>query len=136
MLFRSERLGDGSGILRGDPEQRAGRPVGMPPSLLPVLQGGNADADHPSELRLGLREPAPERLDVVRREVRAASGLRVRTEEPGRKLQAGHALEERLEDERSVLTNLFRINRRSIRRWRTRPTSFTISRCDVVLLFS
>src|SRR5258706_1445222 len=78
-MARLERVRDGAGILRGDPQERARRPLGLTPSLLPVLQRRDAHPDHPRELRLRLIESHPDRPDVLRRQMRAAPGLPLRT---------------------------------------------------------
>ena len=55
---------DGAGVAGGDVEECAGGATGLAAALLPVLEGGDADADHAGELALGNGEVAADGLDV------------------------------------------------------------------------
>ena len=53
------------GMFGGNAQQHARRAAGLPPALLPILQGGRTDAQQPGEFRLAQLELGPDHDDGV-----------------------------------------------------------------------
>ncbi len=69
-------------IIVNDPEQGAGRPLGIAAPLLPIAQGSNSNIDLSGELGLGQASSASDFFDLHRVDVELAGRLTFATHDP------------------------------------------------------